>query len=312
MSTLPLRFWPIATALLVAACQTAPPVHSVAGIPTRQVAVNGVKLTYVDQGRGAPVVFVHGSLSDLRAWEAQRLAVAQRYRYIAFTQRYFGTGRWPGSGRDFSQEAHAADLAAFIQSLNAGPVHLVGWSYGGLTALLVARSHPELVRSLTLHEPGIRSLIADTPEGRQAWAEFSRSVVPAAAAAKAGDTVRAAKLFTEALYALPPEGFDAQPAPFRRMVLDNARTMSLALTAPPPPAITCESVRAIRVPTLVTHGEAAQTHYRMISERLTACMPNAVLAVIPGTNHDAPMRNPAVFNGTLLGFLARTDSRGRT
>ena len=68
-------------------------------LQTRQVLVNGVDLIYLDQGTGAPVVFVHGAFSDLRFWEPQRQAVAKQYRFIAFTQRYFGTplGRTTGS-----------------------------------------------------------------------------------------------------------------------------------------------------------------------------------------------------------------------
>ena len=300
----------VLAALALAACQApAPRLEAVAGLQTRQAEINGVRLNYIDQGQGTAVVFVHGSLADLRAWEAQRLAVAQRHRYIALTQRYFGTAPWLGSGNDFSQQVHAADLAAFIQSLGAGPVHLVGWSYGGLTALLVARSHPQLVRTLTLHEPGIRSLISDGPEGKAALAEFSRSAAPAAVAARAGDTARAARLFAEAMYSLPPDGFDAEPAAFRRMVLDNSRTMQLALHAPPPPTVACDSLRTMRVPALVTRGENAQAQYRLISDRLTACLGNAQLVVIPQSAHDAPMKNAGVFNATLLSFIERQEAR---
>ena len=45
---------------------------------------------------------------------------------------------WDDSGARFSQPMHAADLAAFIQSLGAGPVHVVAWSYGGSVATLAA------------------------------------------------------------------------------------------------------------------------------------------------------------------------------
>jgi pimeloyl-ACP methyl ester carboxylesterase len=302
----------VLTALLMAACQAPAPIprsETVAGLQTRQVDINGVRLNYIEQGQGTAVVFVHGSLADLRIWEAQRLAVAQHHRYIALTQRYFGTAPWPGGGNDFSQQTHVSDLAAFIQSLGAGPVHLVGWSYGGLTALLVARAHPQLVRSLTLHEPGVRSLIAEGPEGKLALAEFSRAAAPAAVAARAGDTVRSAKLFAEAMYSLPPDGFDAEPQPFRRIVLDNARTMELALQAPPPPTVACDSLRTLRVPTLVTRGENAQAQYRLICERVTVCLGNAQLAIIPGGAHDAPIKNAGVFNATLLSFISKQEAR---
>src|SRR6266567_4277199 len=82
-------------------------------LQARQVLVKGVDLTYLDQGTGAPVVFVHGAFSDLRFWEPQRQAVAQQYRFIALTQRYFGTTPWPDDGKHFAATTHASDLAAF-------------------------------------------------------------------------------------------------------------------------------------------------------------------------------------------------------
>jgi len=49
----------------------------------KQASVNGVTLVYQEQGDGAPVVFVHGCCTDYRAWDAQRQAIAQHYRFIA-------------------------------------------------------------------------------------------------------------------------------------------------------------------------------------------------------------------------------------
>jgi len=42
----------------------------------RRASVDGVSLMYLEQGQGAPVVFVHGMLSDYRIWEAQREPVS--------------------------------------------------------------------------------------------------------------------------------------------------------------------------------------------------------------------------------------------
>ncbi len=53
-----------------------------------EIDANGTRLTYVDEGRGAPVVLVHGSLGDYRTWAPQVPFFAQHYRVIAYSRRY--------------------------------------------------------------------------------------------------------------------------------------------------------------------------------------------------------------------------------
>jgi pimeloyl-ACP methyl ester carboxylesterase len=86
----------------------------------KEVEINGVRLQYVEQGSGEPMVFVHGAPSDLRTWEPVREGIASKYRFVAYTQRYFGTEPWPDDGKNFSVSMLADDLATFITSLNAG------------------------------------------------------------------------------------------------------------------------------------------------------------------------------------------------
>jgi alpha/beta hydrolase fold len=77
----------------------------------KEVDVNGVRLHYIEQGSGEPIVFVHGTPHDLRAWEPVKEAIAKRYRFIAYSQRYFGTEPWPDKGKNFGVATHAGDLA---------------------------------------------------------------------------------------------------------------------------------------------------------------------------------------------------------
>lgn len=290
-------------ALALVACQTMEP----AGAPQPQpkhAQVNGVNLIYVEQGQGTPVVFVHGAISDWRTWELQRPAFANKHRYIAYTQRYFGTEAWPDDGKNFSVVTHAADLAAFIRALNLGPVHLVGWSYGGPVTALVAIEHPDLVRSLAIHEPAIRPLIADSPAGKQALADFGKAAGPAVAASKSGDTATAAKLFLEAVFELPRGGFDTDPVVRRNIILDNARTVPLLLVGPPPP-VSCARLNIIKTPTLVTRGANSMPYFALMSDEMVRCVPGSKLVILPNSNHDAPVRNPAAFNEAVLSFFAQ-------
>ena len=99
--------------------------------PLRHLRVNCVGLSYVDQGTGTSVVFIHGAFSHLRIWEPQRAAVARSYRFIAYNQRDHGPEPWPDEGQHYSTATHAADLAAFLDALQAGPAHLVAHSSSG-------------------------------------------------------------------------------------------------------------------------------------------------------------------------------------
>jgi pimeloyl-ACP methyl ester carboxylesterase len=133
----------------------------------KQVSVNGTTIRYWEQGKGVPVIFVHGAISD----QPQREAVAKSYRFIALDRRYFGTAPWPDSGSRHSQATHVADLAAFIRELKIGPVFLVGTSGGAQVSLVMAVQHPELVRGLFVNEPGMESIITD-PGDRKVVSEF--------------------------------------------------------------------------------------------------------------------------------------------
>ena len=272
----------------------------------KQVEVNGVRLQYIDQGSGEPIVFVHGAPHDLRAWEPVREEIAKRYRFIAYTQRYFGTEPWPDEGKNYSIATHADDLAKFITSLNAGPVHLVGWSYGGEVAVTAAISDPSLVRSLILYEAGIISVLpAESPEGKIAREDLARMFGPIAAASKTGDVIGAAKLLQAAVFQLRPDEFNSLPEDLRTVLLDNARVVPLMFAAPPPPAITCDMLKDFTRPTLVMRGEKAQPFWALTSEAIAKCVPGAQQVILQNVNHDGPYRDPAAFTAALFEFLSR-------
>ena len=288
---------------------------SIASIPTAaqtvsglsptvgHASVNGVDLVYLEQGQGAPVVFVHGAFSDHRAWEGQREAVARQYRYIALTQRYFGTLPWPDRGENYSLATHADDLAVFIRELRTGPVHVVGWSYGGAIALALAVQHPELVKSLFLHEPaGLAGFVTDPADAKAAGDDRREIVTPAASASKAGETATAVRLFFDGVNGQPGI-FETLPSGPQAMFLDNARTIPLQFAAPPPPAISCADLGQIKVPVAVSKGELTRPSYRILADTASRCIPGSRLVVIPGGRHAAPALTPAAFNEALLSFL---------
>ena len=270
----------------------------------RQLEANGTDLTFVDQGKGAPIVFVHGAVGDLRFWEPQRAAFAKNHRYVAYTLRYHGTGAWPDAGKQYGTDVHSADLAAFISALKAGPVHLVGLSYGGLLAALVATRDPSLVRSLTLAEPALFELLADRPEDKQVLDVWAKAIGPMMEPLKAGDSVTATKRLVGVVNGSFGGDFDSLPADLRQILLDNARTLPLLFASPSKP-VPCDTLRALKVPTLLIHGEHTPVFFSRITEAVGRCVTSSQKVVIPKASHTMSAQNPAAFNSAVLAFVEK-------
>jgi len=290
-----------ALTLLATGCQ---PLRQTSTQPrTLTVAVNRASLTYLEQGRGPPVVFLHGAVADHRMWEPQRAAVAARYRFIAVTMRYFGTAPWPDSGAHFSQATHVADVAAFIRQLNTGPVYVVGHSYGSLTALALAIQHPQLVRALFLNEPGAAAAVTDSLDREEALRD-RRGITTVAATARGGDRTETARQWTDFVNG-SRGSFDSLPAAFQAMIVDNARTVPLQLRPGTQLPLTCGQLAEIRAPVAITRGELTRPYYRITVGAVARCVPGARLIPIRGARHRAPSQNSRAFNEALLSFLER-------
>ena len=273
--------------------------------PTRTVAVNGVELTYVDQGPPAsPVVFVHGAVGDLRFWEPQRADFSKRHRFLSYSLRYHGTERWPDEGKAYSADMHVADLAALLTDVQARNAHVVGLSYGGVIAAMLALKHPALVRSLTLVEPGLLSILT-APEDKpllDAWAKGAEAMF---AALKAGDPARATRLLVPVVTGEP---FEKAPAPLQQLLLDNARTLPL-LFATPVSTVTCDQLKTITAPTLLVRGERTPRIFARTNVVAEACIPDSRQVVIANASHAVSYDNPSAFNRVVLEFVSRAGSR---
>jgi len=262
-----------------------------------QVQLNGVSLEYVEDGSGVPVVFSHGGYSDLHYWEPQREAFAARYRFIAYSHRFHRAGSWPDAA-EYSAQAHVSDLLGIMRRLEAGPVHLVGFSTA--ITLRAVLQEPELVRSLTVIEPNVPWLLDGDPEGDSvlAWWRDEKARVDTEAA---GNVEQAAKLWFELVNNRGPRAFNAQPEGLRRMWLNNFAQKRPTATAADP--LTCEQLSAITIPTLAIGAEYGMPYSRRIVDKLPECISNCRLVIVPATTHFMSYQDPAVFNELVLGFI---------
>lgn len=273
--------------------------------PPHRVEINGAELHYIEQGRGEPLVFVHGGLGDFRTWGPQMAPFAAHFRAISYSRRAHYPNAWPARYSQCAMSVHAADLAALITRLADGPVHLVANSYGGYICLLLATQRPALVRTLALAEPPVHPLLRRLPEGAALFEAFMAAAwQPAGRAFAAGNLEEGVRRFLNG--AIGPGAFDRLSPPVRAGMMLNARAMSVEALTPFEvymPDLPDAALRGITAPTLLLHGADSPVMYHRINTALAARLPHAEQAVIPAAAHVLHSHNPTAHNAAVLAFL---------
>lgn len=238
------------------------------------VDANGVHTYYDEHGSGEPLLLLHGGLVDGDSFAQQTPAFAERFRVIVPDRR--GHGRTADVDGPISYDVMADDTIAFIEALGIGPAHLVGWSDGGDVGLLVAIKRPNLVRRLVT----IGSNFSADGLTREA-AEAFKPDTPTSAVPIMHETWK--------VNAVEPDRFDAVLEKMQQCWFDYA--------------IPTADLARITAPTLVMVGDDDITRFEHTIE-LYDTIPDAQLAVIPGTSHLVPLEKPDLVNQLVLDFLA--------
>ena len=263
--------------------------------------VGDIAFPFVSAGTGDPVLFVNGSWADLRGWCGLWQDVAAGHRFMAYTHRHFGSAPWP-QDKPFSRDVHTADLVAILRKLNE-PVHLVGWSYSGGIVLRAAMDVPDLVRTVTVYEPSLSSILPDTPENKALLEAFSHGFAEAYATAKAGDGARAMKMAVEFVLGMEKGGFASLDPRIQAMLTENSHTMIPDFDAPAPEPLTCAQLGEVSCPVLLIVGSETLPHYKLVAAEVLACLPDASLSEIQGVGHGGPWQAQAEFLRRVLAFV---------
>lgn len=113
---------------------------------------NGVRIRYIEQGAGEPIVLIHGFGSTVEAnWVTpgvfQRLA--KNYRVIALDCRGFGKSDKPHERKQYGPEM-ALDVVRLLDHLKIRKAHIVGYSMGGMVTVKLLTLKPERFLTATL------------------------------------------------------------------------------------------------------------------------------------------------------------------
>jgi pimeloyl-ACP methyl ester carboxylesterase len=270
----------------------------------------GLRVHYRDQGdpMGPPVVMVHGFAASLEAWEPWVARLGDRYRIVTLDLPGHGLTRAPTDWRP-SLTAYAAVVDAVTDRLNLPPFVLVGNSMGGGVAWTYALEHAGRLRALVLVDsiglpapasaerrtgtPLVFQILA-TPAGRFVLAHIdTRSLAEKGLRQAYVDQT----LVTPALV---DRYVDLSRAPGHRQILTSGSDRGST-------AITSQTFTAIRVPTLVLHGQADSLIPVASSRALATAIPGATLITYPGVGHVPMEQIPDRSAADVRAFLARTE-----
>lgn len=263
---------------------------------------NGVQLHTVREGRGTPLVFIHGAMGDWRAWAAQWPAFTPHFDCISYSRRYSFPNRNDMPSPDHGALHEAQDLVLLMDAMGIERAVLVGSSYGAFTALALAVASAPRVHAVVAVEPPMMKYASRTAEGQAVADAFRREVIdPAHAAFRAGADEHAAQIMTGGINGKHSD-VNTGEAMSRR--LQNLRAMKmLALSSDEFPMLEPHELGSLTMPVLLLAGRQTQPVHRAIFENVCAVMPQACHAWVDGSGHGVTREQPETFNRLALDFL---------
>jgi 3-oxoadipate enol-lactonase len=251
-----------------------------------------VDLFFTDSGgSGQAVVLAHAIGCDHRMWDDLRPRLAADYRVIAFDAR--GHGRTPASPRPYSLADLADDVAAVLESVDIAKAHWVGLSMGGMIGQAFALRHPARLDRMVL----ANTTSSYGAEGRAMWQTRAKLVQEGGLAA-IKDMV-AARYFSDEFRAKSPAAVEAVMGRFLKTSAEGYLGCCDAIAN----LDYSQDLARVRAKTLVIAGEADAGTPPAMSEAITAKIPGARMAVIPGAAHLSAVEKPAQFAQLVREFL---------
>lgn len=274
-----------------------------------KVNVGSVELCYEAHGdpAGIPTLLIMGLGMQLVAWDEEfvQLLVDRGHYVIRFDNRDVGESTQFGhlpppnvmealsavtTGQTYeatySLQDMAHDIVGLFDKLGLQSAHVIGVSMGGMIAQVLSLAAPERVRSLTsiMSTTGDRGLPPPDPQAMGALMSIMG----------AGGGPPSLESAIGALRALSSPGypFDTERLT-RRLFLSMQRGFSptgvgrqfiAVLTSPP----RGETLKQLRVPTLVIHGESDPLIPPACGHATANAIPGAKLMLVPGMGHDLP------------------------
>lgn len=264
---------------------------------------DGAELFYKDWGQGQPIVFSHGWPLSADAWDAQMLFFGQNgFRVIAHDRRGHGRSSQPWDGNNMDR--YADDLAELIEHLDLKNVILIGHSTGGgEVAHYVGRHGNDRVAKVVLvgAVPPLMLKTADNPDG---------TPMDVFDGIRQGTAYNRSQFFRD--LTVPFYGFNRDGVDTNQGLQESFWLQGMAGGIKGQYDCIREfsevdytgDLKAIKVPTLIVHGDDDQiVPIKASAHRAAEIVDDATLKIYEGGGHGLAQLQAEEFNNDVLAFI---------
>ena len=236
---------------------------------------NGVRIHYIEQGKGEPVVLIHGYTGTAEGnWVTPGVfqQLAKNYRVIAMDCRGHGKSEKPHDAKQYGQEM-GLDIVRLLDHLKLRKAHIVGYSMGGGIVAKLLTMKPERFLTATLGGSG----------GRLAYTDEELKRREKMAAEMEQGSTRTMSLSLWPKDQPPPTEEELKQRGARLAATQDIVALAAAMRATPDQVITLEQVAAVKVPTMAIIGTADPVIENV--NKLKKAMPKLKVVTIEGATH---------------------------
>ena len=260
----------------------------------KNATVFSYRIHYLEAGRGAPVILLHGSGGEGARWMPTIQGLAPDFRVIAPDQIGWGASDKPMTV--YHSGVFAEFLARFMKEIGVPKAALVGQSMGAGVALQMAVKYPQMVDRMVLVNGGGFRPAAGAPRPAPDW--HARQI------ANAG-TLAESREYLEKMYFNHSLITDQQVEQNLILRLRSAYTAESVQTANERGlgGVTEDEVRGIKAPTLLVWGANDKLSPPVNADKLNAVIVGSRKVLIDKAGHYPFIEHPDQFNQAVREFL---------
>jgi len=247
-------------------------------------SADGSIVVSAEEGEGAPILIVHGGMTDEKPWAMVAAELARDFHVLRIRRRLYRLELPADPATDFAREVE--DLAALTATFGT-PCVIVGHSSGAVVALEALVAHPEAYAGAVLYEPPV---VLDGPLGTPTTLARARTAL---AAGKPGAALRiflAEAVQVSAFLAFVAGASTRFAADLKKFVPRQIDDMDAIDQL----GRRVEAYGAIQTPTVFLSGANSPAHLGERTRALAAVMPHATITTMPGQGHGAHTQDPAL------------------